>query len=112
MAKKISEVEAYEGPEATFSYVIFDVSQAFSPKEKFKTTSSGLFVPQKPLEGAENSIPKSGIVVSVGPECKYIKVGERVPFPTGKTVMVDWEEKAADKKYVAALEGNIVGVFK
>lgn len=102
----------YEGPSATFSYVIFDVSAAFSPTAKFKTVGAqGIIVPQKPSESAESSIPKSGVVVSVGPECKQIKVGDRVIFPTGKTTMIDWEEKPSDKKYVAALEGNIAGVF-
>ena len=114
MSKKSEQKNqiSYTGPKATFSYVIVDVSPAIRNRDKFiKKEDQLLFVPNPEPEAMEASIPATGIVVSIGPDCKVIKVGDRIVYPNGKAANINWEEKPSDKKYITALEGNIAGVF-
>ena len=93
-------------PKALFSNVIVDVSHAAA---KEKVSEGGIVLQATTTE----KIPTDGIVISVGPDCKVIEVGNRVVLPlnTGAMKHFDWQEKPKDKKYAVMDEKSIPAVF-
>jgi len=59
-------------------------------------------------ETAGKEPPKSGNVIAVGDECKYIKTGDKVLFTLYGPNAIEFE----DKKYLIAKEEDILAIIK
>lgn len=67
--------------------------------EAAKTTASGIYIVEE-----WKSLPPTGTVLTVGPEVKTVKVGDRVQFERYASVILENDERLCK-------ESNILGVY-
>lgn len=89
-------------PKALFTNVIVDVSHAIV---KEITTEAGIVLQASLTE----RVPTTGVVVSVGADCKVLEVGNEIclPLNSGQMRFLDWPDKPKDVK-LAVMDEKVV----
>lgn len=72
--------------------------------EAEKKTASGLYLPD-----AAKEKPMMATVIAVGPEVKYLKVGDRIAYKQYAESLV--ELKVNDKEYIVIRESGVVATL-
>lgn len=101
-------------PKALGDNVVIDVSHANTGKEGKQyhaTGDAGILVAKEVKH--EDRIATSGYVVSCGPDCNIVKVGDRVVLPVHTQALMhfSYEGQPADRKFCRVFERNLPAVF-
>lgn len=72
--------------------------------EEFSETEGGIIIPETSREKAMN-----GEVVSMGNDCKYVEIGQKVMFRKYAGTDVTFSD---DEQYLIIAEGDVLGIME